>query len=81
MLVISRKAHEFLQIGEDIVIKVVKTSCGSVKIGIEAPDGLRILRGELSEFPEPVARPSSRFHRAKSSENGDVGRLRKAEVL
>ncbi len=49
MLVISRKTEEFLKIGEDIVVKVIKTSNGSVKIGIEAPGGLRILRGELSE--------------------------------
>jgi carbon storage regulator len=47
MLVISRKAEEFLQIGENIVVKVIKTSNGSVKIGIEAPGGLRVLRGEL----------------------------------
>jgi carbon storage regulator len=48
MLVVARKQHEFIQIGEDIVVKVIKTSRGSVKIGIDAPDGLRVLRGELS---------------------------------
>ncbi|HWL07984.1 MAG TPA: carbon storage regulator [Planctomicrobium sp.] len=47
MLVISRKTEEFLKIGEDIVVKIIRTSNGSVKIGIEAPGELRVLRGEL----------------------------------
>ena len=62
MLVVSRKKHEFIQIGEDIVVKVIKTSRGSVKIGIDAPGGTRVLRGELSEediqalLPAPLPR-------------------------
>lgn len=56
MLVVARKQHEFIQIGEDIIIKVIKTSRGSVKIGIDAPGGMRVLRGELSleDFPEEL---------------------------
>lgn len=49
MLVISRKQQEFVQIGDDIVVKVIRTSRGAVKIGIEAPGGVRVLRGELAE--------------------------------
>lgn len=48
MLVVARKQHEFIQIGDDIIVKVIKTSRGSVKIGIDAPDGLRVLRGEIT---------------------------------
>ena len=47
MLVLTRKPAEMIRIGDDIVIKVIKTSKGSVKIGIEAPDDVRVLRGEL----------------------------------
>lgn len=57
MLVISRKAEEFLQIGDDIVIKVIKCSNGSVKIGIDAPGDLRVLRGELQELPKSFPKP------------------------
>ena len=49
MLVISRKQQEFVQIGEDIVVKIIKTARGSVKIGIAAPEECRVLRGEISE--------------------------------
>jgi carbon storage regulator len=56
MLVLSRKVNERIQIGEDITITVVRLSAGSVRIGIEAPGHMTILRDELhppSAFDEP----------------------------
>jgi carbon storage regulator len=47
MLVLTRKPAETIRIGEDIVIKVIKTGSGTVKIGIEAPASVRVMRGEL----------------------------------
>lgn len=57
MLVLTRKQEETIRIGDDVVIKVIKTGHGTVKIGIEAPNHIRVLRGELlaTEKPEPVA--------------------------
>jgi carbon storage regulator len=49
MLILTRKRNESIRIGENIVVRVMRTSNGSVKIGIEAPDSVRILRGELSD--------------------------------
>jgi carbon storage regulator len=49
MLVLTRKPAETIRIGEDIVIKVIKTGTGTVKIGIEAPASVRVMRGELVE--------------------------------
>lgn len=49
MLVLTRKKDETIQIGDSIVIKVISTSRGKVKVGIEAPASLRVLRGELAE--------------------------------
>ncbi len=51
MLVLTRKAAETIKIGDGIVIKVIKTGRGSVKLGIEAPDHVRVMRGELCEEP------------------------------
>lgn len=56
MLVLTRKRSEMIQIGENVVIKIIQTGRGSVKIGIEAPTNVRVLRGELCEHP---AEPSS----------------------
>ena len=47
MLVISRKREESLFIGDNIEIKIVKIEENSVKIAIEAPKELKILRKEL----------------------------------
>lgn len=57
MLVLTRKPAETIRIGDDVVIKVIKTARGTVKIGIDAPDDVRVLRGELTDeipaTPEP----------------------------
>lgn len=47
MLVITRKKGESLLIGDDIEITVVKLDDGSVKLAIEAPRDITILRKEL----------------------------------
>lgn len=47
MLVITRKKGESLLIGEDIEITVVKVDDGSVKLSINAPKNITILRKEL----------------------------------
>lgn len=44
---IKEKKNESIQIGEDIEIKVVQTARGFVKIGIEAPKSVLVLRKEL----------------------------------
>jgi len=49
MLVISRKINEKIKIGDDIEITVVSIDKGQVKIGIEAPKNITILRSELLE--------------------------------
>ncbi len=61
MLVLTRKAAETIRIGDDIVIKVIRTGMGSVKIGIEAPLNIRVLRGELIEEKHPVPSIPSNF--------------------
>lgn len=48
MLVLTRKKMETIRIGEDITIQVMQTGRGRVKLGIQAPAHLRVLRGELA---------------------------------
>jgi carbon storage regulator CsrA len=52
MLVLTRKQSETIRIGENIVIKVIRTGRGAVKIGVEAPLHVRVVRGELPPKPE-----------------------------
>lgn len=51
MLVLTRKHGEAIKIGNEIIIKVIQTGKGTVKLGIEAPAHIRVLRAELIEFP------------------------------
>ena len=49
MLVLGRKKQESIHIGNDIVISIEDIANGMVKIGIEAPKDVVILRSELKE--------------------------------
>lgn len=47
MLVLGRRTDEAILIDGGILIRVVKVIGDKVRLGIEAPDGVRILRAEL----------------------------------
>ncbi len=49
MLVLSRKIDEAIVVGDDIVIKIISIDKGVVKLGIEAPKNISIVRQELLE--------------------------------
>jgi carbon storage regulator len=50
MLVLSRKPGEKVLIGEGITVTILQINGRQVRIGIEADDSLRILRGELAQW-------------------------------
>mgnify|MGYP003344757847 CR=1 FL=1 len=47
MLVLTRKTQEKIQIGDSITITILKVHGRSVKVGIEAPRDVRVVRAEL----------------------------------
>lgn len=49
MLIITRKKGQSIMIGDDIEITVSKLEDGSVKLGVDAPKEMTILRKELYE--------------------------------
>jgi carbon storage regulator len=62
MLVLTRKKDEMIQIGDSVVIKVIACGRGKVKLGIEAPAAVRVLRGELSPLAQQFAAPTKPRH-------------------
>jgi len=61
MLGITRKRCQELRIGDDIKIIVVRTKGKAVRLGIEAPAHVRVLRGEIRKrvaSPKPQRGPS-----------------------
>ena len=49
MLVLSRKLNEKIRLGDDIEITIVAISGDTVRLGINAPRDLKILRSEIYE--------------------------------
>lgn len=48
MLVLTRKPQETIRIGNDIVVTVIRTKGKAVRLGIEAPSTVPVLRGEIN---------------------------------
>ncbi len=48
MLVLGRQPGEYVMIG-DIMVKVIKSNSGDLRLAIDAPKSVTITRGELYE--------------------------------
>lgn len=66
MLVLSRKAGERILVGDDVVVTLVRIGPNSVRVGIEAPREMNIVREELCNFKsandtiqKPAAQPAA----------------------
>jgi carbon storage regulator len=49
MLVLTRKVDEKILVGDKIVITIVRIGSNAVRVGIEAPSDMYIVRSELVE--------------------------------
>lgn len=49
MLVLGRRPGEYVVINENIIVKVVKDEKSGLRLAIDAPRDIRIVRGELFE--------------------------------
>jgi carbon storage regulator len=56
MLVLSRKVGEKILIGDYIAVTVVRIAPGVVRIGVEAPDDMPIVREEIKNQAKSDAR-------------------------
>jgi carbon storage regulator len=56
MLVLTRKLMEKLYIGDDVCVTVVRLEGGQVRLGIDAPRDVAVVRAELIDGREPSAR-------------------------
>lgn len=55
MLVLGRKPGEYIMIGDNIKIKVVRSENGDLRLAIDAPREVTITRGEVWEEKQKVA--------------------------
>ncbi len=57
MLVLSRRESERLKLGDSIILTIVRVSGDKVRLGIEAPADLLVLRDELEPFNQSNSQP------------------------
>ena len=70
MLVLSRKECERIKLGDSIVVTVLRLGHDKVRLGIEAPDDIVVLRDELEPHDDAAT--------AKSQKNAPVAAQPKA---
>lgn len=77
MLVLTRKLMEKLYIGNDVCVTVVRLEGGQVRLGIDAPRDVAVVRAELLEGPgvsprihaeEPARTPAPLSFRTRPAE-------------
>ena len=66
MLVLSRKESERIRLGDSIVITIVRVAGDKVRLGIEAPPNVLVLRDELKPLtlPLPAEEPARELKKA-----------------
>ncbi|MGI6227608.1 MAG: carbon storage regulator, partial [Peptococcales bacterium] len=52
MLVLGRRPGEYIVIGDSIIVKVVRSENGDLRLAIDAPKEVSIVRGEIFETME-----------------------------
>lgn len=73
MLILTRKIGEKIIIGDDVVLSVVEINKGVVKLGIEAPRDVAILRQEVYD--------RVREENIASAQGGVAGLFQAADIM
>ena len=71
MLVLSRKESEKIMLGDSIVLTIVRVSGDRVRLGIEAPSDMLILRKELDPN-EPDSKKANETNNGKDNQQKKV---------
>ena len=73
MLVLARKTDEAIIIGDNVHVKIISIEKGGVKLGIDAPSDVTIIREELARDVADMNIEASKH--ASLEEVKDLGKL------
>lgn len=59
MLVLSRKESQRIRLGDSIVVTIIKVAGDKVRVGIEAPNDMLVLRDELEPWDDATRAATS----------------------
>ena len=65
MLVLTRKVQQQIQIGDKVTITIVRVKGQTVRVGIEAPKDVRVIRSELTALTQVESRSASKSNAAE----------------
>ena len=74
MLILSRKESERIYLGDDVVLTIVRIHGDKVRIGVEAPSDVRILRRELDDQTIEASRVPEGLRVSSSDQTRGTGR-------
>ena len=80
MLVLTRKPQEKIRIGDGITITVIKTKGKGVRLGIEAPADVPVLRGELIAARDSFAREPGAVDDSPADDAVSFTRVKRSRV-
>jgi carbon storage regulator len=69
MLVLSRKENERIKLGDSITVTVVRVTGDKVRLGIEAPANVLVLREELEQTTYIETQPPAYSETKPSADN------------
>ena len=72
MLVLSRRVGERILVGDNIRITIVRVSGGGVRLGIEAPSDIAVVREEVAVEETPKEQPSEKKLKKNSGKKKTV---------
>lgn len=79
MLVLTRRNQQQIRIGDNITVTVLRVRGNAVRVGIEAPSEVRVVRGELTAF-EAMENDRAGLDASESDASGDGAADREAAV-
>ena len=68
MLVLSRKVGQRILIGDSVTVTIVRIAGGGVRLGIEAPPEMSVIRQELKDELEMVERETTGTDQAQPAD-------------
>jgi|SRR5262245_6992765 len=73
MLVLTRKLQQQIKIGEQVTVTILRVKGNTVRVGVEAPRDVRVVRGELPKVDR--AAPSADSVDDEAAHGTDGGRV------
>ncbi len=73
MLILTRRVGESLKVGDEVSITVLRVKGDQVRLGIDAPDTIAVLREELAERLERQASEATSDTLPTSAEAEAIG--------